>query len=52
MDTKGVSGGGWDGLGYREEHIYTIDAVYKIYNCLSENLLYSTGNLTQCSVVT
>ena len=46
MDTKGRSGE-WDELGDWDWHIYT--AMYKIDN---ENLLYSTGNSTQCSVVT
>ena len=40
--------GGWlDGLGDWDWHIYI--TVYKIIN---ENQLYSTGNSTQCFVVT
>ena len=34
MDTKGESGGGEDELGYWDENIYTIDAVYEIDNYL------------------
>ena len=41
--------GGWDELGDGDRHIYATDTMYKITN---ENLLYSTGNSTQCSVVT
>ena len=52
MDTKGESGDGEGELGYWDENIYTVDAMYKRDNCLSENLLYGTGNFTQCSVVT
>ena len=40
---KGEGGMNWDW------HIYTLDTTYKITN---ENLLYSSGNTLQCSVVT
>ena len=44
---KGVC---WDELGDWDWHIYTIDTMYK--QITNENLLYSSGNSTQCSVVT
>ena len=41
-------------MGDWDWHIYAIDSVYNNENlCITnENLLYSTGNSTQCSVVT
>ena len=49
MDTK-LGRGGWDELEGWDWHIYTIDTRYK--QVTNENLLYSTGNSTGCSVVT
>ena len=44
-----MEGGGWDELGDQDGHIYTTDTVYEIDNA---NPLYSSGNSTQCSVIT
>ena len=49
MDTKREAGW-WNEVGDWDWHVYTIDTIYKIDT--NENLLYSTGNSTQCSVVT
>ena len=44
----GKWGQGWDELGDWNRHIYTLLCIKQITN---ENLLYSTENSTQCSVV-
>ena len=48
MDTKG-EGDGWDELEEWDCHIYTLLCIKQITN---ENLLNSTGNSVQCSMVT
>ena len=48
MDIK-VGKQWWDDLPDQDWHIYTIDTKYKTDD---KNLLCSTGNSTQCSVVT
>ena len=50
MDTKGGKGLNWDELNWEIGiDIYTLLCIKEITN---ENLLYTMGNSTQCSVVT
>ena len=47
MDTR-AGKRGWDELGDWDGHAYTTDTIREIDN---KNLLYSTGDSTQCSAV-
>ena len=50
MDKGERMGVGW--MGDWDWHIYTIDLMYKIGIRTNENLLYSSGNSSQYTVVT